>query len=136
MIYTNGPKTASYHKELKQFAFPPKRKRRHSISITKRLRASCLTSLYPIPIYCEGTLLPYKQLPCQKALLYSIALYPLSTARRAFTRARSYFPASFPKATKTGPRYPWSKPPRIGRRPNAFSCLIIAARRFCLPPRS
>ena len=22
MIYTNGPKTASYHKELKQFAFP------------------------------------------------------------------------------------------------------------------
>ena len=69
MIYTNGPKTSSYHRELKQFAFPRKRGNagirypsRDAFASGLQAR-SCsrkidLTSLYPIPIYCEGPLLP------------------------------------------------------------------------------
>jgi len=41
--------------------------------------ALCLSSLYPIPVYCEGTLQPLQQLPCQKAPFYTIFRRNLST---------------------------------------------------------
>ena len=41
--------------------------------------ALCRTSLYPIPVYCEGTLQPLQQLPCQKAPFYTIFHRSLST---------------------------------------------------------
>jgi hypothetical protein len=45
----------------------------------------CLTSLYPIPNYCEGPSQPSKQFPCQKALLYSTVRFSLSISRRHFS---------------------------------------------------
>jgi hypothetical protein len=68
MIYTKGPKTASFT-ENRTFV-PPE----------GDTGIRCLTSLYPIPIYCEGPSLPCQQFPCQKALLYSTVTNSLSIA--------------------------------------------------------
>jgi len=73
MIYTNGPKTASYHKRMNNFVSP-----------LRDTGIRCLTSLYPIPIYCEGPSLPCQQFPCQKALLYTTVLYSLSITPNFF----------------------------------------------------
>jgi len=79
MIYTKGPKTPSYHKDIDKFAIP--------LGIAG---IRCLTSLYPFPssLLMTARNAPashaFPQLPCQKARRYSITLVALSIAPHRF----------------------------------------------------
>jgi hypothetical protein len=72
MIYTKGPKTSSFteNRTIRNLVGGY----RHSMPIRTHWRESGLTSLYPIPIYCEGTLQPSKAISVPEGALYTIAL--------------------------------------------------------------